>query len=63
MYIFIDTDPGIDDFLALSYIHLQTKYEIVGMSSVGGNVNIDFTTRNLQLLNGFFNKKYNRNVY
>lgn len=47
----VDTDPGIDDALALFYLLGEASVEIVGLTTVFGNVDIDRTTRNaLQLL-------------
>ena len=47
----MDTDPGIDDALALFYLLGEASVEIVGLTTVFGNVDIDRTTRNaLQLL-------------
>ena len=47
----LDTDPGIDDALALFYLLGEASVEIVGLTTVFGNVDIDRTTRNaLQLL-------------
>ncbi|MDO4432513.1 MAG: nucleoside hydrolase [Aerococcaceae bacterium] len=45
--IFIDCDPGVDDAIALVYAFNQEQFEVVGVSSVSGNVGIDVTTRNL----------------
>ena len=46
----LDTDPGIDDALALFYLLGESSVEIVGLTSVFGNVDVDKTTRNAQQL-------------
>ncbi len=40
-----DCDPGVDDLLALAYI-LKKKMNVVGITTVSGNVNCDKTTIN-----------------
>lgn len=50
--VIIDTDPGIDDALALMYALNQPQLEVVGITTVAGNVSVDKGTRNaLSLLN------------
>lgn len=44
--IIIDTDPGIDDALALIYALNAAQLEVVGVTTVHGNVNVERTTRN-----------------
>lgn len=43
-----DTDPGIDDAFALSFLHNSNIFDVKMISSVAGNVRIEATTRNLQ---------------
>ena len=43
-----DTDPGIDDAFALSFLHNSPIFDVKMLSSVAGNVKIEYTTRNLQ---------------
>lgn len=43
--IIIDTDPGVDDSLAL-LLALASKLKIIGITTVFGNSNIDNSTRN-----------------
>ena len=46
----LDTDPGIDDALALFYL-LGRSVDLIGLTTVFGNANVQRTTRNaLQLL-------------
>lgn len=44
--IIYDTDPGIDDALALVFQALHPDIELVGITSVFGNADIDTTTAN-----------------
>ncbi len=50
--IIYDTDPGIDDAMALLLALSSPEIEIVGLTTVFGNTHVDATTRNaLNLLN------------
>ncbi|MBO3748222.1 nucleoside hydrolase [Streptosporangiaceae bacterium NEAU-GS5] len=51
--ILIDCDPGIDDALAIVLAHGNAAVEIVGITTVGGNVSLDRTTRNARALREF----------
>lgn len=44
----LDTDPGIDDAMAIAYALAHPQIELIGLTTVFGNTNIDFTTRNAQ---------------
>ena len=48
--ILIDTDPGIDDAMAILYAGLHPDIEIVGLTAVYGNINVDIATRNALVL-------------
>ena len=49
--ILIDTDPGIDDAMAIFYALESPELEVVGLTSVFGNAHTEVTTRNaLKLL-------------
>ena len=49
--ILIDTDPGIDDAMAILYAIAAPDIELVGLSTIFGNVSTEIATRNaLQLL-------------
>ena len=51
MKIIIDTDPGVDDAMAVFYAALVPEIELLGLTSVFGNVTVDIATRNaLRLL-------------
>lgn len=43
-----DTDPGIDDAFALSFLHESEIFDVKMVSSVAGNVKLTNTTRNLR---------------
>ena len=43
-----DTDPGIDDAFALSFLHKSPVFDVKMISSVAGNVRLENTTRNLR---------------
>src|ERR1700712_565714 len=48
--LILDCDPGLDDALALVLAHGDPGLELVAVTTVGGNVSLDRTTRNaLQL--------------
>ncbi|HRQ00047.1 MAG TPA: nucleoside hydrolase, partial [Terrimesophilobacter sp.] len=42
----LDCDPGLDDALAILLAHSDPTLELVAMTTVGGNVALDTTTRN-----------------
>ncbi|MEO1066768.1 MAG: nucleoside hydrolase [Pseudomonadota bacterium] len=44
--IIIDTDPGIDDAMAIAFALLNPDIELLGLTSAFGNVTIDVATRN-----------------
>ena len=49
--LIIDTDPGIDDSMAIQFAFASGKFEILGLTTVFGNVDVDLTTTNaLRLL-------------
>jgi inosine-uridine nucleoside N-ribohydrolase len=49
--LLIDTDPGIDDAVAIALALAQPEVEVIGITTVGGNSGLDHTTRNtLRLL-------------
>jgi purine nucleosidase len=52
-YVVIDTDPGVDDAIALllaSDLERLGHIKVVGYTSVFGNVGVDITTRNLSYI-------------
>ena len=48
--IIIDTDPGIDDAMAIFFACLHPGLDVVGLTSVFGNVSVDVATRNALVL-------------
>ncbi|MDR7275914.1 nucleoside hydrolase [Catenuloplanes atrovinosus] len=44
--LLIDCDPGIDDMVALLLACASPEVELLGVSTVAGNVGLEFTTRN-----------------
>ncbi len=46
--IHIDTDPGLDDLLALALALASPELSVVGVTTVAGNAGIDATTENAQ---------------
>lgn len=51
--VLIDCDPGIDDALALALAAGTPTIELVGITTVGGNVGLDLTTANALALREF----------
>ena len=53
--LFLCTDPGIDDFIALSMVLARPEFDVLGMIALSGNVGLDVTVNNALLaceLNG-----------
>jgi purine nucleosidase len=48
--IWIDTDPGIDDAFAMAMLFADPEIEIVGVSTIFGNVTVEQTTKNARIL-------------
>ena len=48
--IIIDTDPGQDDAVAILAALGSPDLEVVGITTVGGNVPLDLTTKNALIL-------------
>jgi inosine-uridine nucleoside N-ribohydrolase len=48
--VIFDTDPGVDDAMALLYLHRHPGIDLVGVTTVFGNAPIELTTRNAQFL-------------
>lgn len=44
--IILDCDPGLDDALALLLAHGDPEIDLIAVTTVGGNVNLENTTRN-----------------
>ena len=48
--IIIDTDPGVDDAMAIAYAHAHPDIQLLALTTVYGNVNVDTATRNAQYI-------------
>jgi len=48
--IWVDTDPGVDDTLAIAMLFEAEGIDIIGISTIFGNVTVDLTTKNAKLL-------------
>ena len=55
--LLIDTDPGIDDAMAILYAGLHPEIEIVGMTAVFGNISVEIATRNAGVLSGMLGRQ------
>ncbi|MFO7887904.1 MAG: nucleoside hydrolase [Eubacteriales bacterium] len=55
--LIIDCDPGVDDVLAIVMAKHVDRFDIKAITSVSGNVGIDLTTRNAQLIAGLLDLK------
>ncbi|MGV0817932.1 nucleoside hydrolase [Martelella sp. AMO21009] len=55
--VIFDTDPGIDDAMALLFLERHPDIELLGVTSVFGNASADTTTRNAQFLKREFGIK------
>ena len=54
----IDTDPGIDDAMAIIYALLSPGVELVGLTTVFGNVPTPIATRNAIALCEMMGRRY-----
>ncbi|CAL99688.1 purine nucleosidase [Saccharopolyspora erythraea NRRL 2338] len=52
--LLLDCDPGIDDALAIGLAHGIPDLELVGLTTVGGNVELEHTTDNALRLVDFY---------
>ncbi|CAN5434700.1 nucleoside hydrolase [soil metagenome] len=52
--VILDTDPGVDDALALLYLRANPALKLLAMTTVFGNADIDTTTRNALYLRDRF---------
>ena len=50
MKVIFDTDPGIDDAMALLYLSKLPQIELLGITTVVGNADLATTTRNALFL-------------
>lgn len=48
--VIFDTDPGVDDAMALLFLHRHPAIDLIGITTVFGNASVDTTTRNTLFL-------------
>jgi len=48
--IILDTDPGVDDAMAIAYAFCHPDIKLLGLTTVFGNINIDYATRNAMFI-------------
>ena len=48
--VIFDTDPGVDDAMALLFLHNHPQIDLIGITTVFGNASIETTTRNALFL-------------
>lgn len=48
--LIIDCDPGVDDAVALFLAFASPELEVLGVTTVAGNVGVELTTRNARLI-------------
>lgn len=46
MRVIIDTDPGLDDAVAILYALAESKFDVQAITSVAGNIGLERTTEN-----------------
>ncbi|HIE6706381.1 TPA: nucleoside hydrolase [Serratia marcescens] len=44
--VILDTDPGIDDTMAILFAHASKRIDLIGITTVFGNATIENATRN-----------------
>ena len=55
--IWLDTDPGVDDAMAMALLFALKEYDVKGVSAVAGNVELEKTFENARDLAAFFGRK------
>lgn len=50
MKLIIDTDPGIDDAMAIAYAAAAPEFDLVGLTTVFGNTHVEQSSRNARYL-------------
>ena len=48
--VWVDTDPGVDDIVAIAMLFESPDIEILGLSTIFGNVTVDLTTKNAKII-------------
>ena len=55
--VWLDTDPGVDDAMAMALLFAVPEYDVKGVSAVAGNVELEKTFQNARDLAAFFGRK------
>ena len=55
--VWLDTDPGVDDAMAMALLFAIDAYDVKGVSAVAGNVELPRTFQNARDLVAFFGRK------
>jgi inosine-uridine nucleoside N-ribohydrolase len=55
--VWLDTDPGVDDAMAMALLFALDAYDVKGVSAVAGNVELPKTFQNARDLVAFFGRK------
>lgn len=50
MKLIIDTDPGIDDAMAIAYAAAAPEFDLIGLTTVFGNTHVHQSSRNARFL-------------
>ena len=53
--LIIDCDPGVDDAFAIILANGIEKFDVLAITSVSGNVDIDLTTKNALMITDLLN--------
>jgi inosine-uridine nucleoside N-ribohydrolase len=53
--VIVDTDPGVDDAMAILFLHASPKVQVVSLTAVFGNADVATTTQNAAYLADRFN--------
>lgn len=56
--LILDCDPGLDDALAILLAHADPELELLAVTTVGGNVGLESTTRNALALREYLGFEY-----
>jgi uridine nucleosidase len=48
--VWVDTDPGVDDTVAIAMLFESPEIEIAGISTIFGNATVDLTTKNAKII-------------
>ncbi len=55
--VWLDTDPGVDDAMAMGLLFAIPEYDVKGVSAVAGNVALEKTFQNARNLAAFFGRR------